>query len=232
MIGNTNAIIKAGSGNNIEFNILNAVLAGSLTREKNVFSNFSSSNYIKIPKYNRVTDDKILNIQLLSQSRNSTDLGTADSFEIVVKIKSTQIVTSGRNPIFGQETSNYTPQLELNLNTNTINFVYSVNGSSWTYNINGTYQLAVNTWYYIKYFYTGTKIGYVLYDEAMTELETIERDETRKTYTGTIVFTLGKDDDSGFKGEIDLEGIYIKLNNQMWWKPVYKLQFDEINSYI
>lgn len=109
-----------------------------------------------------------------------------------------------------------------------------------SYNIiNGllsTNTLSLNTWYYVKYSFTGSA-----YRVDVSTTGAFSGEETNFIYVSSstpinyMPFMFGVDSNNQypFAGEMDLKGFYIKLNNTIWWEGIIQgtsLDYDWMES--
>lgn len=190
---NTNCLTSVPNNIKLELDPLNATVVGSPTINNGVVSGFSDSNYLLTPsKPNSVS-----------------------SFEMVFKIRASDITTNSENAIIGQQTTNrYTPQLAID--GQKFWFGVSTNGSSWTTVKGGTPE--VNKDYWVKATWNGSQIE-LLVSENGSEYISLGTTTVSKV-TWSELLRIGDDASTTdyFKGSIDLAQSYIKINNKDWWK--------------
>ena len=238
MQGITNATsIKTSEGVNLS--VLNTVINGSsLIREGNVFSNFSTGNYLTIPLYDRIINNT-LNIQSVTSSRVS-NLALADSWEIVTKIR---VLEDSHGPIWGQRSNNFTtPQLYFeNGTTNTygIDLYLSMDGRTWKYDLandgHSDFAWELNTDYYVKAIFTGTHYKVDISTDGNSFTTIINIEDSAKVYGSATnsILAFGKDDGGNIlKHSQDLSEMYIKMNGQIWWQAVQTSNLKSANIYL
>lgn len=178
----------------------NYTAVGTITNNNGVLSGFSNSNYATIP-------------DTFSPSNNA--------WEFVIKI-TTGADVSTTQYILGREY-----YFDLYIGGGLIKTEIG-NGSSWGITVQqGVTTLQANSTYYIKYIYTGS--SYAIYLSTDGSAFSLEKSISYSTAQSSHVIPLGRIIATTllnpFGGSIDLNGSYIKINNEIWWNGVTVTQY-------
>jgi len=186
----------------------NFIRSGNVRIDENGFTNMSSSACI-------ILEDRLENF---------------NTFEIKMKIKTDSDITTNQIYFCDKEHLS-TCSVALNIYQSKFRIYLSSNGSSWdiTNGLNGTYTALANTWYYVKLVYNGTNyvFSYSLDDETYVPDITVNNNNK---VVGFIP-CLGSWYTSGgyFKGNIDLNQVYIKKDNDIFWRPTWNKLYNNYN---
>lgn len=183
---------------------------GSPTIKDNVASGFSSSNYVTIdtPKF-----------------------GEADTWEIFTKITTGSDVTTGQYIYQSSKTSADSGRFGVAFVSNDSNTLslkpnLSFTGSAWasdsdfTSVVNNNYTLEANTTYYTKLSFDGNCYRVEVSKNNIDWEISYEGYTTKKVYSGLTYTRLGSYNNSSsvyFRGSIDLNESYIKLDDKIVW---------------
>ena len=177
----------------------NFTRVGSPTITDGILGNLSGSNYLDFPGVN---------------------IGTADSWEIFTKVK-TGSSTSSSYYILGGGDGKVC--FDYGIAGNVWKFYLSSNGSSWNLasNINKNIQTSTSTWYYVKFYFTGTKYEMDVSTDGETWTNVAEFASTTKVYNCPTMRVGNSNDRSWpWKDYIDLNETYIKVNGEIVWIPI------------
>lgn len=223
MRGNTNANISGGGSGNIK--ILNVVQTGTLYRNGAKFGGFDGSNYLTLGA--RV-DNGILSVDNNTSYKNILELSQADDWEFVIKFKTPDTFVKQGITYYGwtlwyQAENQWTLYIDRTAKlTLYINGIYAVSENS----------LVEDTVYYIKLKYSYSESTYKLYLSTTGEFngeETLEITINDQTKIPNKIIIFGRYETSNdysyttTVGYIDMEGTYIKINGEYWWKGVETL---------
>jgi len=179
----------------------NITEVGTLTNTDGVLSGFSSSNFAKTPM----------------------TFTWGNNFEFKYKFT---YVSAGRTQtlVSPDESQAYGSVLILANSSNYLNILLGSNNSQWNIspdNVNALQLTSGNT-YYIKVTYDGT--DYKFYSSTDDETYTIFRTVTSTTQVyaglGLRLGIEGYQNQNSWAGSIDLNGCYVKINNQTVWEGV------------
>lgn len=171
-----------------------------------VASDFSSNNYIQL----------------------QTPFNPGNNpWEVAVKFKTSSNVTNTQQIFQSCLGSGNSGRYGININidgsNSKFNFFCSSGSSSWMFDVYGSHTVQANKDYVIKIGWTGSTyyLDYSLDGQAF--VRDISRSSSTAIYSPLINTYFGIYSSSNFidyfRGTIDLSGTYIKLNNQVWWKP-------------
>lgn len=166
-----------------------------------IAQNFSSSNYLTLPK--------------------NFDVADGSNWEMVWKITTPKSLTSAAAILCRNSSSGYASRLYIE-NDKSILLALSNNSSNWLVKISGG-SVTPNTEYLIKCnYYEGVYSLYVSENVDSPDWVLLGTQEAG-AYTQTDFTRIGYGYDSGsgvgyaMDGSIDLTKSYIKINNKMWW---------------
>lgn len=193
------------AGSNLHGKITNADIVGNVSiTTTGIASGFSSRNAIQL----------------------KSTLDTALPWELQLKFNTSNVTTRQKlNGCVNSVDYNF-PTVELGRDGNA-KFVIDIssNGSSWDISDTaGTYTILPNTYYWIRYGWTGT-VYYLDYSlDGITFTRDIEVTSSVAAYKSLYYMGIGNDmwsssSQAPFLGLIDLSESYIKINDQMWWQP-------------
>ena len=168
-----------------------------------VVSGFSASNYLQLPT-----------------AFNSGN----NSWEIVIKFKTNSF--SSEQKLFQSHLSSSRYGACLGIQTDGhFNFFCSSDGSSWLFDLYGTYNIAANTDYYVKFGWNTT----LYYVDISTDNQNYSRDISFSSSSSIydiltitnfgIYFNNQNKYVNPFLGSIDLSETYININGERWWNP-------------
>lgn len=171
-----------------------------------IVSNCTTSNYLKLT--------------------NNFNPGNS-SWEVYAKVTTGSSVTSEQD-IFGVTTDQQLFRVGL-AGTVTDRFqILVANNSTWinTSSHYGTYAVLANTTYWIKAGFDGIDTYYLDYSlDGETYIRDVSYTSTLKINAGANVYNTISSGLSGidvaWKGLIDLSEMYIKIDNKIWWQPIY-----------
>lgn len=179
---------------------INVTEKGSLKIYNGVVSGFSASNYLEVAP--------------------SFDVSSAQSWEMVYKITTSDKITTGQT-ICGHTGSSTADPIAITTNTSK-HFALTVSNSTSSSFINavsGTYTMLPNTTYWLKVTFDGSKyvLSYSL--DGVNFTEDVVKENTKVPYTSNLVLgrQQGSDSEFPFLGAIDLKECYIKINGELWW---------------
>lgn len=193
--------------------LLNVTEIGSPKVDNGVVSGFSSANYLKI------TD--------------SFDVSTAQSWEVVYKIK-TGTSLSAQSMCGHTGSSNYDPfTIDINSSKFQLGLCKS-SSSNLLKDQKGTYTVLVDTTYWLKLTFDGSKyvLSYSL--DGVDFIEDVVFESTTKIWTSNLVLgrQQGADSEYPFLGSIDLNECYIKINGELWWTGMVEGGIKPVRSYV
>lgn len=193
--------------------LLNVTEIGSPKVDNGVVSGFSSANYLKI------TD--------------SFDVSTAQSWEVVYKIK-TGTSLSAQSVCGHTGSSNYDPfTIDINSSKFQLGLCKS-SSSNLLKDQKGTYTVLVDTTYWLKLTFDGSKyvLSYSL--DGVDFIEDVVLESTTKIWTSNLVLGRQQGDASEypFLGSIDLNECYIKINGELWWTGMVEGGINTVRSYM
>lgn len=171
-----------------------------------IISNCTTSNYLKLT--------------------NNFNPGNS-SWEVYAKVTTGSSVTSEQD-IFGVTIDQQLFRVGL-AGTVTDRFqILVANNSTWinTSSHYGTYAVLANTTYWIKAGFDGIDTYYLDYSlDGETYIRDVSYTSTLKINAGANVYNTISSGLSGidvaWKGLIDLSEMYIKIDNEIWWQPIY-----------
>ena len=177
----------------------NFSIIGTLTNNNNIFSGFTSTDYITLP-----------NILTISEN---TD------FEIVINFTTGSDITTNQNLFSSLSTEGY--GIALNIASSVLSLYLSSNGTSWDIckAMLGNSVLLPNANYFCKLKFDGQKYVYYLSQDGIewseecvvkTSLRVVQA--TKNPYIGYYNKSVS------FSGSIDINKSYIKINNELWWE--------------
>ena len=176
----------------------NFTKVGSPTITDGVLGNLSGSNYLEFPGVN---------------------IGTADSWEIFTRVKTGSATYSSYYILGGGGTACF----DYGIAGNVWKFYLSSNGSSWNIasDINKGISASTSTWYYVKFYFTGTKYEMDISTDGETWTNVAEFASTTKVYNCPTM-RVGNTNDRNWpwKDYIDLNETYIKVNGEIVWRPL------------
>ena len=217
-IKNSNTLGQVGKfvfqENQITNYTYNATTAGTLTKENGIVSGFSTENYLKFP--------------------TNFQPGTAN-WEMVFKIKTVDTAVEGQQIIMAIGNGNtaetrYATRIYIN-DCSTFGISVTYNGTAWDINTDGategsvgTYNLLLNTVYYIKFAYDGNsyQLSYSLDgEEYITDINVPSTTPMFNSCTQSLIGAWMSTNPTGpFLGSIDLNESYININGERWWNGV------------
>ena len=216
---NPNQIRDGGSK---EIKILNVVQTGTLYRSGTKFGNFSNNNYLTIGSR---ADNGILSIDSSSLSyKNMLEFSQADDWEFVIKFKTPDNFVKQGITYYGWMLWEQAGGSNLYIDR-TNKLIFNNNGI----HVDSENSLVENTVYYIKLKYLYSESTYKLYLSTTGEFngeETLEITVNDQIKIPNKTITFGKyasDDNYSYTttvGYIDMEGTYIKISGEYWWKGV------------
>jgi len=181
---------------------LHVNITGAVNIANGIASNFSSSNYLRLP--------------------NGFNHRDFDTFKYVFKVKVTnssdgcllgQSIDAGWYSFFGVSNDKV--------------FARGYSGSdSWLFALNGTTDLPSDEWRYISLEFTGTEYNLSVSTDGVTfNTEAIVTTSSKfSLYNGGTIDKIGYGYDTGsslrfpFQGYIDVAECYIMANGEMWWR--------------
>ena len=181
----------------------NVTEKGSLKIYNGVVSGFSASNYLEVTP--------------------SFDVSTAQSWEMVYKITTSDKITTGQT-ICGHTGSSTADPIAITTNTSK-HFALTVSSStssSFISAVSGTHTMLPNTAYWLKVTFDGVKyvLSYSL--DGVNFTEDVVKENTKVPYTSNLVLgrQQGSDSEFPFLGAIDLKECYIKIDGELWWTGI------------
>ena len=192
----------------------NVVKIGSPIINNGIASGFSSANYLKI------TD--------------SFDVSTAQSWEVVYKIKTGTDITTGQSMCGHTGSSNYDP---FTIDVNSSRFQLGLCNTSSTNllkDAKGTYTVLANTTYWLKLTFDGSRYALSYSSNGVDFIEDVTLESTTKIWTSDLVLgrQQGASSEFPFLGSIDLNESYIKINGEVWWTGMVEGGIKPLRSYI
>ena len=194
--------------------LLNVTEIGSPKVNNGVVSGFSSANYLKI------TD--------------SFDVSVAQSWEIVYKIKTGSNITNGQSVCGHTGSSNYDPfTIDINSSKFQLGLCKS-SSSNLLKDQKGTYTVLVDTTYWLKLTFDGSKYALSYSLDGVDFIEDVVLESTTKIWTSNLVLGRQQGDASEypFLGSIDLNECYIKINGELWWTGMVEGGIKPVQSYV
>ena len=186
---------------------LNGTITGVLANSNGIVSGFSSTDYI---------------------TTSSLFAPSTDPWEINVKVKTGNDVSSTTQTIFASTTTNYCPIACL-ITTGSLFRIYGYNAdnnNSRVVNSTGTYTVLANTYYWIRVKYTGSAYTLEYSLDGETYIEDIsEASSTATRSDGNISFGIRAVGNlttysDAFLGTIDFMQSSVEINNAVWWKGI------------
>lgn len=194
--------------------LLNVTEIGSPTVDNGVVSGFSSANYLKI------TD--------------SFDVSAAQSWEVVYKIKTGTNITTGQSMCGHTGSSNYDPfTIDINSSKFQLGLCKS-SSSNLLKDQKGTYTVLVDTTYWLKLTFDGSKYALSYSLDGVDFIEDVVFESTTKIWTSNLVLGRQQGDASEYQflGSIDLNECYIKINGELWWTGMVEGGIKPVRSYV
>lgn len=193
----------------------NITKVGDIIDNKGVVSDFSSSKYFYT--------NKILNVE-------------NNPFEVIIKIKTGNNVSSTQTIISGNTSATYPPML-MRLESGKLRIWFSSNLSS--HNIvngtTGTYALATETDYYIKIEWTTTQYIISISTDNQNYTQDITVNSTTAINSTLPLYFAIYNTQYPFLGSFDLNETKITINNQLYWQGTntftYKKNINGHNFY-
>lgn len=187
------------------YNNFTVVGTPSVNTDTGEVSGFSSSDYLMLPT-------------AFSPSSNT--------WECILKIKTGSSVSSEQEFFHSCKGTGNSGRYGVAVCISSSKFGYFVssNGSSWVFDLTGTYTVLADTTYWVKFGWDGT----TYYLEYSTDGENYTRDisytSSSSVYSSLVYTYFGVYSTSSmqnsFGGQIDLSGSSIKVNNSSWWNPL------------
>lgn len=153
------------------------------------------------------------------------DFGTND-YEMVMGFKINEWTSSEYQCMFAQVSNVYfNIAVTSSINGNYYIHSNSADGSSWHTGIIGTTELQLNKDYLVKVTrVSGVRYMYLSEDNGETWSE---EGHIEDPYTYSLQYLIGRGGASNvFHGSVDLSKTYIKVNNEMAWKPTWNKMYD------
>lgn len=173
-------------------NVANIILVGSPTLSGTVISGFSSSKYAHTP--------------LVPQN--------VKSYEMVAKFTTGAIDGTQQGILANSTTNRRTPQICIST-SNTLNFDHPKDADTWV--AVGNITASANTTYWTKAVWDGS-YAYFYYKTSESANWTFVNKKAVNSVYWTEQIGIGIDGKTlPFKGSIDLQKCYIKINGKMWW---------------
>lgn len=194
--------------------LLNVTEIGSPKVYNGVVSGFSAANYLKI------TD--------------SFDVSAAQSWEVVYKIKTGTNITTGQSMCGHTGSSNYDPfTIDINSSKFQLGLCKS-SSSNLLKDKKGTYTVLVDTTYWLKLTFNGSRYALSYSLDGVDFIEDIVFESTTKIWTSNLVLGRQQGDSSEFPflGTIDLNECYIKINGELWWTGMVEGGIKPVRSYV
>ena len=223
MRGNTNAN-TSGGGSSKEIKILNVVQTGILTRDGAKFNNFSTNDFLT---FGARIDGGILSLDTSAISAKNLLPMTTNNWEIQVHFKTPDDFVKQEQYYGWMLLAIPTPNtFEVYINSSkTLGLSLDNNYST------GVTLLSVNTEYYVRFGYDGTKYYIKLSTTgSFTGEETTEIEYTAENINVNLtnLLRIGYHSDGRYTystttGWIDIEETWIKINGEYWWKGVETL---------
>lgn len=176
----------------------NFTKVGSPTITDGVLGNLTGSNYLEFP---------------------GVGIGSANTWEIFTKVKTGSAVNSSYYILGGGGTACF----DFGIAGYVWKFYLSANGNSWNLasNISNNINASTSTWYYVKFYFTGTKYEMDVSTDGETWTNVAEYASTTKVYDCPTM-RVGNTNDRNWpwKDYIDLNETYIKVNDKIVWRPI------------
>ncbi len=175
-------------------------VVGALSNNNGIISGFSAANYIKVP---------------------ASSVPEFSSFESCVKFTTGSDVTATQTPFVFLESSTGLGGIWVEIKEGYLKLYLSGNGTSYDKANNLNIQaVEPNTTYIVKYIWDGESFVVEVNGEVKTTIEAV----TAIAVPGADITLGGRIKYTGeyFRGSVDLNECYIKLNGEMWWLPLKK----------
>lgn len=189
-------------------NLKNYIKNGTLNEDRSFINNTTTANNIDVPEIFTPSD--------------------YDSWEIHLQFITSNNVTTQQR-LLGNRSGGQLANIALGITNGKFQWYFSLDGSTWAATDTGSgssFVVQPNTIYHYKitcdYNYATSLYTYTfsVRTDSSTVYTTIGTySSSSKIHGATKVLTFGATNASGFLGSLDLDNCYIKLNNDIWWKP-------------
>lgn len=185
--------------------------------------NFSRIGNIQVNKDGTASGFSTINCIRLLEAFNPGN----NPWEIVFKIKTSGDVTTNQS-IFGNYGASYQNSPQININESHFSIYIPTNpiSSSFLINKTGTYTIMPNTSYWLKLFFNGASYSLDYSLDGLLFINDITESSSVAIGVANEGFYIGynyykSDSTQYFQGSIDLSESYIKINDEIWWQPIW-----------
>ncbi len=185
----------------------NVDVQGSPTISNGTVSGFTTSNYVQLP--------------------TPFNPGTGADWELMLHFKTGAVNTGTGQEVFNRCVNTHYG-FRIGINSSVASFWYTIDAGTSSHNFEqaGTYTIAANTEYWIRFKFNGSKYTSEISTDGSTWTQDISYAATFKITTTTNANTLGVNNSKirPFQGEIYLKDCYINLSGYRWWTGAYNVK--------